>query len=431
MKKFISLLGILAILLCCFVIPVAALEKSDIEISARHALLVNLDTDTVVYENDGYSQCYPASLTKIMTAIVALENTEDLDAVEITARAALFKEFEGVPISTANIKSGETFSMRELLYALMLNSACEAANIIADHVGGGSIAAFIDMMNRKATELGAVNTHFSNPHGLFDEQNYSTAYDMYLITDYALSLPDFLPIACAKTYTIEGNSNRGEKRLVHTNRMLFSTDAQFGKYYMPQVKGIKTGTLSAAGRCLITYAEHNGCRYICVVIGGDYSDSASRYKTTYNLYNWAFENLTLKTLAEDTVPIAQVKVNFAKDEDVVSVRPGRSVTGIVETDLDPTDIVLTTDLPSSVDAPIKAGDILGNCVITVKGKEVATVELIAMQDIAEQSALVTVANAVFSHPLVWVILVGIVGLFILSAIAKAKHKRRRRRRRLY
>ena len=158
MKKIVSLLIVLALMTCFVSTTAFADTKPDIDINARHALLVNTDTDTVVYEHDAYSKDYPASLTKIMTAIIALENTKNLDAVEITARPSHFNEFQGISVSTADIRSGESFSMRELLYALMLNSACEAANIIADSVGTENGEDFIQMMNDKAKEIGAVNT---------------------------------------------------------------------------------------------------------------------------------------------------------------------------------------------------------------------------------------------------------------------------------
>ncbi len=436
MKKIVSLMLVLALMLSLLSIPAFADTKPDIDIYARHALLVNTDTDTVVYENDAYSKDYPASLTKIMTAIIALENTENLDAVQITARPSHFNEFQGLSVSTADIRSGESFSMRELLYALMLNSACEAANIIADYVSNSSNTDFITLMNNKAKEIGATNTHFANPHGLFHEDNYSTAYDMYLITNYAMNVPGFLDIACTKNYTIEANSDRGEKRLYHTNKMLFSSNAQFGKYYMPEVKGIKTGTLDEAGLCLITCAEYNGYNYICVVMGGDSNDPASRYKTTYNIYNWAFDNLMLKTLLEETKSVSEVKVNLSKDKEYVLVRPATRVTRMVDVNIDPSSVILTMDLPESVNAPVKAGDIIGKGIVTLMGEEVATVDLVAMQDV-ERSGLkmfTFVMGEVMSKPAViigTIVFVALLAFYAILSVMYNNYKRRRRRYRRY
>ena len=151
MKKVISLVLVCAFLVSMFTPFVSAAGKQpDIDIYADYALLVNTDTGKIVYEHNAYERTYPASLTKIMTAIVALENTSNLDAVEVTAKAYVFNEFYGIGVSNAEIQRGESFSMRELLYALMLNSACEAASIIADHVGQGSIPDFVEMMNKRA-----------------------------------------------------------------------------------------------------------------------------------------------------------------------------------------------------------------------------------------------------------------------------------------
>lgn len=423
MKKYISLLFVVIIIVSSFTVFAAADDKPTFDADARHVLLVNLDTDTVAYEHDAYSKDYPASLTKIMTAIVALENTRDLDAMTVTAKDEHFKEFAGVPISTANIKSGETFSMRELLYALMLNSACEAANIIADHVGG-SVDAFIGMMNRKAAEIGAVNTQFANPHGLFDEQNYSTAYDMYLITAYALNIPDFRTISFAKTYTIRASATRTEKRLVHTNRMLFENDANFGKYYLPQVKGIKTGTLSQAGKCLITYAEHNGCRYVCVVMGGKNSDNASRYKATYNVYRWAFDNRKLATVADETETVAQLPVSFSKDDEVVALRPAKTITALVPANTESAHIQLIPHLPESVEAPVTRGDVLGTATVMVQGEEVATVDLVAAQDVAR---LAPVLSAVRYEVITPLLVVFILLLLVMLVRLRKKKKCKRRR----
>ncbi len=436
MKKIVSLLIALSLMLCLFSIPAFADTKPDIDIYARHALLVNTDTNTVVYEYDGYSKDYPASLTKIMTAIIALENTENLDAVQITARPSHFNEFQGIAVSTADIRSGESFSMRELLYALMLNSACEAANIIADYVEKQTETDFMTLMNNKAKEIGAVNTHFANPHGLFDEENYSTAYDMYLITNYALSVPGFLDIASTKNYTIEASTERDEKNLYHTNKMLFSSNAQFGKYYMPEVKGIKTGTLDEAGHCLVTCAEYNGYNYICVVMGGNSKDSASRYKTTYNIYNWAFENLMLKTLLEDTKSVAEVKVNLSKDKDHVLVRPSQRVSRMVDVNIDPTSVILTPHLPESINAPVKAGDIVGKVTVTLMGEEIATVDLVAIQDVNRSGwkMFTFTMGKVMSKPAViigTIVFAALLVFYMVLSVMYNNYKRRRRRYRRY
>lgn len=378
MKKVVSLILVFVLLFSALSQTVFAVGmKPDIDIYADYVLLVNTDTGKIVYENNAYEKTYPASLTKIMTAIVALENTSNLDAVEVTAKAYIFNEFYGIGVSNAEIQRGESFSMRELLYALMLNSACEAASIIADHVGDGSIPDFVEMMNKKAKEIGAVNTNFANPHGLFDENNYTTAYDMYLIASYALTVPGFLDICSTKNYTIEASSERTQKNLIHTNKMLFTTNA----YYMPEIKGIKTGTLEEAGRCLTTIAQHNGYNYLCVVMGGKYSDNASHYKTTQNLYNWAFDNLMLKTLLEDTKSVSEVRVELSNEKEYVLVRPAKKITEMVDANIDPSSVITQLDLPEKVNAPIKAGDVLGKATVTLMGEEVATVDLVAMHDV--------------------------------------------------
>ncbi|HAB00893.1 MAG TPA: D-alanyl-D-alanine carboxypeptidase, partial [Ruminococcaceae bacterium] len=210
MKKKIFAVVLCLIVLTSAIVPAYAVSP-DFDVPAKFIYLVNTDTDTVVYEKNAEERAIPASLTKIMTAIIALQKTQNLDAMDIKAPGYIYNEFYGIGVSNAEIARGEVFTMRELLYALMLNSACEAASIIADYVGGGSIPSFVEMMNEKAKEIGALNTNFVNAHGLYDENQYTTAHDMYLITKYALEQPGFLEIANTKNYTIEGNELRTTK----------------------------------------------------------------------------------------------------------------------------------------------------------------------------------------------------------------------------
>lgn len=427
MKRVLCLLIGLSMLLTVFASVAGAVSPS-FDIPAEYAYLVNTDTGTVVFEKNADQKAYPASLTKIMTAIIALEKTQNLDAMEVKAPSYIFDEFYGIGVSNAEIKRGEVFTMRELLYALMLNSACEAASIIADHVGGGEIQTFVDMMNDKAREIGAVNTHFVNAHGLFDENQYTTAHDMYLITSYAYKLPGFMDIASTKNYTIEGNELRTTKKLVHTNRMMFSTS----DYYMEEIKGIKTGTLEESGRNLISVAESDGYNYMCVIMGGTYSDSTSHYKSTKALYEWAFENFRVKTLLETKKSVAEVKVKLSSETDHVLLKSSQNVTALVPVNIESSSVVLRTELPEFVKAPIKAGDVIGKGTVLLMGEEIATVDLIAVEDI-ERSTLLHIGDSlatVMSSS--WFVIGAILFLillvlYIILCIAYANFKRRQKK----
>lgn len=440
MKRVVVLVVCLSLLFTFLSINVSAVSPEG-PIPAEYVYLVNTDTETVVYEKNGNEKAYPASLTKIMTAIIALEKTQNLDAMEITAPAYIFNEFYGIGVSNAEIARGEVFTMRELLYALMLNSACEAASIIADHVGGGSIEAFVDMMNDKAKEIGATNTNFVNAHGLFDENQYTTPHDMYLIAKYAVNVPGFMEIASTKSWTIEGNDLRTTKNLVHTNRMLFTTSS----YYMGKqdndskndiLQGIKTGTLEESGRNLITVASNNGYNYLCVIMGGDYADKESHYKSTKSLYEWAFENFRVKTLLDTKKAVTETKVILSSDTDHVLLKAAESITALVPVNIESSSVVLQTEVPEFVKAPIKAGDVIGKGSVLLMGEVIATVDLVAVEDI-ERSTLLHIGYSLLNvMKSGWFVLgaiafVALLILYIILSIMYSNYKRRNRKTSVY
>ena len=432
MKRLLVIVICLSIISSLFMGLNVNAASPGFEIPAKYAYLVNTDTGTVVYEKNGDEMAYPASLTKIMTAIIALEKTQNLDILDVKAPSYIFDEFQGVNISNAEIARGEVFTMRELLYALMLNSACEAASIIADHVGGGDIQMFVDMMNDKAKEIGAVNTHFVNAHGLFDEDQYTTPHDMYLIVKYAMSVPGFMEIASTKNYTIEENELRTQKTLVHTNRMLFTTSS----YYMPELSGIKTGTLEESGRNLVTTASSDGYNYVLVIMGGDYSDSTSHYKATQALYEWAFESFRVKTLIDTTRTVAEVEVKLSSQTDHVLLKPAEGVTALVPVNIESSSVVLQIETPDFIKAPVKAGDVVGKGTVLLMGEEIATIDLIAIEDIERSTMLHIVDSLLSVMASGWFVLgafafVLLLVIYIILAILYKNYKRRHQKTSIY
>lgn len=214
------------------------------EINAQSAIVIDKKTKRVLFEKDAYSKRNIASTTKIITCIVALENSKMEDVVTISRKAA------DVWGSDIKLKAGQKFTMRELLYGLMLKSGNDAAMAIAEQVGG-SEEGFVSMMNKKAKEIGAENTSFSNPHGLDEDGHYSTAYDMAIITAYALENNDFSIIVSTKQINFPSLS------LANTNEMLT---------IYPNADGVKTGYTGIAGRCLVTSANYEDMKLISVVL---------------------------------------------------------------------------------------------------------------------------------------------------------------------
>ncbi len=228
------------------------------EVSADAVYMVNLDTGTVVYQKNANKKEYPASLTKLVTTILAMEKTSDLDSAMVKCTSSILSEFDGMNASNAGMRAGEERSMRDLIYCMLLPSANEAASMVAEYVGG-SRAEFVDMMNKKAQEIGAVSTHFVNPHGLHDNDQYTTAQDMYLIAKYAMKLPGFMDMASKTSYELKPSNKRDTEYIFTTNKMMVQSAGP--DVYYKYVRGIKTGTTDEAGRCCVSTATKDGYTY--------------------------------------------------------------------------------------------------------------------------------------------------------------------------
>ncbi|MGN0441760.1 MAG: D-alanyl-D-alanine carboxypeptidase family protein, partial [Acutalibacteraceae bacterium] len=192
--RFISVLCTLVVLACVFVPSVGAVSfTNNVPTKSESILLVNTDTGQTVYEKEADTKRYPASTTKIMTYIVVIENVDDIESTKVTIKKAVLDKLNGTGSSVANLEAhiGKTMTVKDLLYSMMVPSGNDAAMMLADYIGGGSVDKFVDMMNEKAKALGLKNTHFKNPDGLHDPDHYTTARDMYTMAAYALKLPYF------------------------------------------------------------------------------------------------------------------------------------------------------------------------------------------------------------------------------------------------
>lgn len=368
----------------------------EIEPESKYVYMVYLgdNGDTVVYNKNSTEKTYPASLTKIMTAIVLLDKVgyANLESTKVTVPQIVFDDFydnDGKYLypSTADFQVGEEVDLKDLAYGMLLQSACEAANIIAYQVGGGDIGSFIDMMNQKAQEIGAVNTHFVNPHGLYSDNQYTTAYDMYLITKYAMKLDGFMEIAGSPAYDLKPTNVHSESRMVtHTNYML---SAYLGgdEYYYEYAKGIKTGTLDEAGRCLITTASKDGYNYLIVSLGGPLVDEEGNeyYSNCLDhkaLYEWAFDNLSLQQIVGANEEKTEFSVRNSSGNDYVITVSQTSYYMLLPNDFDKSKIeYILPDTSKKINAPIDKGEVLGEMEIKISGESITKINLTANQDV--------------------------------------------------
>lgn len=386
MKKIILSLTIFILLINFNFKDVKANYKPDINILAESYLLINMDNEQTLLEKDIDKKMYPASLTKIMTAIIVLENVNDIDQTTFTATQGLFDEFFGLDISNADIRIGETLTVRQLLYASLLQSANEAANILAYNVGDKNIDKFVKMMNNKAKEIGANNTNYVNPHGLFSENQYTTASDLYKITKYALSIPIFKEIVSKSKYPVP-QTNKHEPRILSTT-LLMQDKNNGGKYYRSYIKGVKTGTLPEAGRCLVTSAEINKSNYICIVLNSPLKDAAGKpyqdnmsFIDSINMYEWLQSSLKTEKVAETDKAITETNIQLSKNKDHVLLYPDKNFSLLIPKDSNESVIKKNIILNENLKAPIKSGQIIGKCQFLLFDKVLGEVNLISSENI--------------------------------------------------
>ena len=254
-------------------------------------ILMEESTGTILYEKNSDEAHYPASITKIMTTLLALENGNLSDMVTFSDDAINNTEGSGIARDY-----GEQMTLEQCLYGVMLESANECAYAVAEHVGG-TVENFVDMMNAKAKELGCTNTHFANPHGLQDENHYTTAHDMALIAQAAYQNETFRIIIGTKMYTIPPTNKHAEETVLRNHHdMLCTYHNANRKYLYPYCVGGKTGYTATANSTLVTYAEKDGMTLICVVMN---TQSPNQFIDTVNLFDYAFDNFQVLNVAEN------------------------------------------------------------------------------------------------------------------------------------
>lgn len=263
------------------------------DVSAGSCILIDADTGSILYEKNAYEKCYPASTTKILTGLLTIENCSMSDIVTFSKEAvASVNITEDANLGT---KEGEQYTVEQALYGMLLYSANEIAYGLAEHVAG-DLESFVDMMNAKAAEVGALNTHFANASGLFDQNHYTTAYDMAMIARACYNNATFVSIdSTYTTYTIPATNKTDTARTFkHRHKMLYGRE-----YYYEYCKGGKTGFTDESQYTLVTFAEKDGMRLICVTF--QEPDDASRFVDTKALFEWGFENFTKTTTSSSNI----------------------------------------------------------------------------------------------------------------------------------
>jgi len=328
-------------------------------IGAIAAIVIDADSGRVLYEKNAYSRRAIASTTKIMTAIVALENGNLDDIVTISKSAAV------VGGSSINLQVSEKLKLSELLYGLLLNSGNDAAVAIAEHIGG-TVEKFSDMMNKKAMELGAKDSHFLSPHGLDKDGHYSTAYDLALITKYALKNTTFCKIVSTKSTTIY-------------NRSLYNTNEMLELY--PGADGVKTGYTGQAGRCLVTTAKRDNMRIISVVL--NCGSRTIRAQSSKNILDFAYENYEPYILLRQRDVLSRVRVIKGVRLEVPLVAAAEIKYPLSKEEI--SEVKTQVSMPNVLFAPVNEGTVEGKIKFLLKGKVIGEALIKAGAEVVHKS----------------------------------------------
>ena len=425
-KKIICLL-FAAVLLATPALAAAAPEHP---VAAKGAILYELNTDTVLLEQDADARLYPASTTKLMTALVAMEygNPEDIITVPAEAVDGLFELG-----SASYLLAGEEISFMDLMEYMLIASGNDAANAMAIHISG-SISAFADLMNNRAQELGCTNTHFVNPHGLHDEEHYTSARDLLRIAKAAMENPTIAEIVAKDEVVLPITNKHPQTTTKYTTNYLISRKST-REYYYEGAIGIKTGTTTPAGLCLVAACVKGDYTYYTVVLGAEKGENGERnqFIETAKLFDYGAENFSQQVMLSSSEPIAEVPVRLSNEKDSVVVTPSENITAMLPNAFETSDLIMKYTVEESVAAPVQAGDVLGKLTVSYEGKT-WQLDLVASSDAARSTVLYILdrITGFFASTAFKIIVASIVALIVILVVYvilvnRRRAKRRRRR----
>ena len=361
----------------------------DVPIESDAIYLVNKDTNTVVLEKNKDLKIPCSALAKIMTTILVLEsdefkkNPKKFLEKEITATPKIFDRLYLKGASNADIRNGETITVKDALYATMLQSACETTMMLVELLSKNNTEAFVNQMNKKAKELNLKNTYFTDPDGLDTYEQYTTAYDMFILTKYCLKNKYFKKIATTTRYEIPPTNIHSKPiEIIHTNKMLNRFAG--GKNYDNRVQGIKTAKIED-GDNLISIANFKSYNYILILLGAKrINKEPTIYKEAKSIYDWVFNNLKLDIVAtpgEKTIP-TNIKVKFSKNSEELTLTPQNRVVLMLPAQVDKSTIFWDASSIDSqkIKAPLKKGTFVGNITLKLSDQKIAEVAMVAAKD---------------------------------------------------
>lgn len=379
MKKFKILPILLVTLLFAALLPVSALaDESEPEVTANAVVLADAATGEVYFSKNGDRILHPASTTKMMTGLLvaeAIDRGEIALTDEVTASDDCQYNMDELS-SHANpaIQPGEVMTVQDLLYCAMLVSANEACNILAEYISG-SVEDFVDEMNARAEELGCVDTNFVNCNGIEHSDHYTTAADLARMAQAAVKNTTLMSVCSTVEYTVPANNVADARTLKNTNELLQTGSDHYYEY----AYGIKTGFFTNAGYCLVSAAAYNDMDVVCVVLGSE--ETGDQFVDTLAVFDWFYDNYSNRQILSSTETIMTVPVELGT-ADATGVRADTAVTKVLPVDYETTDlkysVILYHDVEGrTLEAPVNAGEALGEVTVLLDGEEIGMAYLVA------------------------------------------------------
>ncbi|MDE6182591.1 MAG: D-alanyl-D-alanine carboxypeptidase, partial [Eubacteriales bacterium] len=342
---------------------------------AETAVLIDAKTGIVLYDKDMNKKMYPASTTKILTALIALENSNPKDIIKHSHNAVYNI---GPGSSNMGMKENEEIAMKDALYGVILKSANEVCMAIAEHISG-DVDSFVNIMNERVKKIGANNTHFANPHGYHDENHYTTSYDMALIMKEAIKNEEFIKLISTKNYTVPKTNLSDEKLLTTSNKLILESSP----FYYENCVGGKTGFTDQAGNTLVSYSKKDGIELIAVVMKSKgteiYNDSKKLFEYGFNLHSEKsiFEKSNFKV----TIPVEQIFKDKSISLGNVDLLAKNDVSLNLPNNIDLNKIEEKINLESTLIAPIKAGDTVGSIDLMYENNILASVDIVSDSEV--------------------------------------------------
>ena len=395
MKKypFLSLLLLIPMALS-LLSPVSAAGKEDLNLFCSYAVLLDANHGEILYDMGANQRAYPASITKVMTALLVMEAIEYGQLSPDTVVTVNQSAVENIPIEyvVGSFKPGETISIEELLYCMLLESDCDASNILAEAVDT-TVEDFVAHMNRKAGELGCHGTHFTNTYGLHNENHYSTAYDLALIMQAALEYDLFRTVIKTPSHKVPATNLSGERFFYNKNALI--SNLYYEGYVYDKCIGGKTVTTDDAGRCLVAAAEDGDELLISVVLGsgpmqvpGDEKLKQGQFRESKRLLEFGFDNFHRVTITKDSEPVTTVKVTMSRQADEVNLKAQGSIVKTLPKSMDLDDIESRISLfADEVEAPVEAGQVMGTMTLFYEDEVYGTLDLVAVTSVERSDLL--------------------------------------------